>query len=159
MKHYSFFLLLFSITIMACYGSKNIGKEAKSTPKIQPAIHFIENSEMDLMSVVDKAEKLEKLVYVAFGADWCLPCQLMDEEVYNRPEVYSYFNENFINYKVDIEATNGQNLKLLYQIEDLPTLLFLDHKGKIIVRNNGTAMSSKLLRLANEVVIRKNSAQ
>lgn len=119
------------------------------------SIDFIENSRMTLSDVIDKAEKEQKLIFLDFTADWCLPCQLMEEEVFTVREVYQYFNKNFINYKVDVDKTNGANLKLMYSAENLPTILFLDNKGRVVKRNNGTIVQTKLMLLAKAALDKK----
>ncbi len=72
----------------------------------------------------------------------------MDEEVFNQREVFKYFNENFISYKVDVEKNNGANLKLLFQADELPRLLFLDKNGRVINRNAGGISQTALLNMA-----------
>lgn len=126
---------------------KVIKKKAK--PK---DIHFYMNKDQDLTSTLEMAEKQGKHVFVDFYADWCLPCQLMDEEVFNKPEVYKFMNKNFINYKVDVEKTNGANLRLIFGAENLPTLLFLDAKGKVIQRHDKVAMQTKFMEMAKKSV-------
>lgn len=122
----------------------------KTIKKIVPinSIAFVENINMTLSDVIEKAEREQKLIFLDFSADWCLPCQLMEEEVFTVREVYQYFNRNFINYKVDVDKTNGANLKLMYGAENLPTLLFLDDKGRVVERNDGTIVQTKLMQLA-----------
>lgn len=121
--------------------------------KIRPKdIHFYFNKDQDLTSTLEMAEKQGKHVFVDFYASWCLPCQLMDDEVFNKPEVYKFMNKNFINYKVDVEKTNGANLRLIFGADNLPTLLFLNAKGKVIERHDKVAMQAKFMQMAKNSV-------
>jgi len=84
--------------------------------------------------------------------EWCLPCKMMDEDVFSDPAVISFMNENFINYKVDAEKENGPLLALVYEVSAYPTLVFVDKKGKAIVKNVGAVSQSQLIALAKEAL-------
>lgn len=113
-------------------------------------IHF-EQSEM-LMPVLEKAKQEGKMVFVDFYADWCLPCKLMEEDVFTDPEIGKLFNENFLNMHVDGESGAGSNLVSIFEVKVYPTLLFLDADGKVIVRKEGAAFHSELRDLANQAI-------
>lgn len=127
-------------------------KSKISKNKVINSIEFISNAEYSLTEVIELAQAQNKMVFVDFYADWCLPCKLLDEEVFNKRDVYSYFNRNFINYKVDIEKSNGANLKLMYGANELPTLLFLDEKGSVISRNNGQVSQTYIMSMAKNMI-------
>jgi len=106
----------------------------------------------DLITALEIAEEKGKPLFVEFEADWCLPCKIMSEEVFTHQETAEIFNDNFVNYKVDIETQSGANMKMLYGVNILPTLLILDHKGKELARNDGSLMHKSLVNLANEAI-------
>jgi len=106
----------------------------------------------DLITALEIAEEKGKPLFVEFEADWCLPCKIMSEEVFTHQETADIFNDNFVNYKVDIETQSGANMKMLYGVNILPTLLILDHKGKSLARNDGSLMHKSLVNLANEAI-------
>jgi len=64
---------------------------------------------------------------------------MMDELVFTDHDLSLFFNEHFISYKVDVQTEEGKLLQFLYDIKALPDLLFVDPKGNIISRNNGSA--------------------
>jgi len=106
----------------------------------------------DLITALEIAEEKGKPLFVEFEAEWCLPCKIMSEEVFTHQETAEVFNKNFINYKVDIETQSGANMKMLYGVNILPTLLILDHNGKSLARNDGSLMHKSLVNLANEAI-------
>jgi thiol:disulfide interchange protein len=116
------------------------------------SLHFKKNTTKSLSDVLDLAEKENKLVFIEFYADWCLPCQLLDEEVFNKKEVIRYFEKKFINYKVNIEKSNGPNIKLLFNTSKLPTLLFLNTEGRELKRVEKTIFQEELLNVAKSVI-------
>lgn len=123
-----------------------------STKKVTTVegVDFI-NSEK-LTPVLEMADSKNKLVFVDFYTTWCLPCKMMDEDVFPDKGISQLFNDNFVSYKVDAEKGNGPNLALLYQINVYPTLLFLDKDGKVLVRKEGAAYHSELRTLAEEAM-------
>ncbi|NNF20813.1 MAG: thioredoxin fold domain-containing protein, partial [Saprospiraceae bacterium] len=84
--------------------------------------------------------------------DWCLPCKMMDEEVFSDKELGKYYRDNFICYKVDAEKANGPDLVFLYDVQVYPTLLFLDHNGRVLIRKKGAAFQSEMYDLADEAM-------
>lgn len=123
-----------------------------STKKI-PAIEGVDFVPSDnLTAVLEMAASKEKLVFVDFYTTWCLPCKLMDEDVFPDKGISQLFNDNFVSYKIDAEKGNGPNLALLYQVNAFPTLLFLDEKGRVLVRKEGAAYQTELRSLAEEAM-------
>ncbi len=141
-------LLLLSICMFSLLSCTSKKKTVQPVTEIQ----FFSNTEHSLTEVIEMASTQNKKVFVDFHADWCLPCKILDEEVFNKRDVYTYFNRNFINYKVDIEKGNGANLKLMYGADELPTLLFLDDKGSVLTRNNGQVSQTFIMSMAKNMV-------
>lgn len=54
----------------------------------------------------------------------------MAAQVFTIPPVGDYFNEHFINCKLDCDAAANKEVVKRYKVESLPTLMFLDSKGK-----------------------------
>jgi len=102
-----------------------------------------------LRPLLDQAKREGKLVFVDFYATWCGPCKAMDRNVFADPKVGTFFNENFINYKVDADG-KGSHIAAIYDIKSLPTLLFLDTDGEVLARQNSAAGISELKNLAEK---------
>jgi len=140
--HASLCLVIF-LMIFGCTGSK------KATNS-QPGVNF--STAKSMSDILEKAEKSEKLVFVDIMTDWCLPCKMMDKDVFSNPEVADFMNQNFINYKVDAEKGNGPMVSLVYEVKTFPTLLFVDSKGKVIVKKVGAAYHSELMEMAKSAL-------
>ena len=63
--------------------------------------------------IVDMAKSTNKFIFVDVYADYCPPCKLMDTQVFPNRDVAVFYNEHFINYKINI--SNNDNT----YIEDL----------------------------------------
>ena len=57
----------------------------------------------NLESVLQKAAKENKLIFIDAYTTWCGPCKKMSKEVFTTDTVANYFNRTFVNYKFDME--------------------------------------------------------
>jgi len=133
---------------VSCSSKKEVVRTV--TPEHELAVHFIKNS--SLMDVTEKADREGKLVFLDLYTDWCLPCKLMEEDVYSDENIGDFMNDNFISYKVNAEKGNGPNLKLLYNIESFPGLLFLDKNGRVLEQKEGAAYHTELKEMATRAI-------
>lgn len=140
------------VLILILFISTSCSPKTSTVSKAPKSIEFISNESKTLTNILDDASSKNKIVFLDFTADWCLPCQLMEEEVFNQSSVYSLFNKSFINYKVDVDKTNGANLKLMYDASQLPTYIFLDNKGRIIRKITGSLTQTELINQAKSVL-------
>ncbi len=91
-------------------------------------------AKINFITSLSKAKKLakeeNKIIFVDVMADWCLPCKMMINDIEKDEKVVAYFNENFINLKIN-EKYNRLFIQT-YGVISYPTILFLDHEGNII---------------------------
>ncbi|MFY0592228.1 DUF255 domain-containing protein [Roseivirga sp.] len=116
--HLITFLLLFSGILL---GNEQLEQIAFTTIK--------NNQEWN--AAFEKAKREGKLVFADVFTDWCSYCKQLDEEVYTNPKVISFFNENFVNIKLDAESDFGIPRADQFGISDYPTLLFLTEDQEI----------------------------
>ena len=95
-----------------------------------------------------KAEKEKKMVFMDAFADWCKPCKWMAENAFMDPEVAEYFNDKFVNVKMDMEKGEGVALAQQYTVTAYPTLLFIRPDGNLHFRSVGALEAGPLLQLA-----------
>lgn len=80
-----------------------------------------------------------------FGAKWCMPCQIMEETVFQDEQVKEYLSKHFRSMQVDVDHFDGYNLKQYYTVSAIPTFVILNAAGKEIGRYN-KAMSTTEMR-------------
>ena len=59
---------------------------------------------MDYSTALEKAKNEPKLIFVDMYADWCIPCRVMDKNVYMNPTVASILNKKFYPVKLDVDS-------------------------------------------------------
>ncbi len=140
----------------SCGGTKNVVKaEKKSNQKKQlEYVQFYTGG--TLTEVIDRAKRENKLVFVDVMAEWCAPCKLMEQEIYTYEPLFKKMNKNFVSYQVDIEKGIGPNLSLLYNTKTVPTLLFLDTKGRVLAKNKGALGIQAMLDMVDDVIRSRN---
>lgn len=133
--------------IWSCSTPKEIVQEDPISIDKKFAFDFVRSEQ--LTAVLDKADAEGKLVFLDVYTSWCLPCKMMDEDVFTNESTAGVINKDFISYKVDAEKANGPDLALIYEIKSYPTLLFLDPKGRVLERKEGAAYHTELIALAD----------
>lgn len=151
-----YIFILFPILITNCKSKVKIQDNDDEVRILKSySIKFIDSPL--LANVLSIAEKENKWIYMDVGAKWCAPCQQMKKNIYTDKTVSDYFNENFISYLVDAEKNEGPDIKLIYNISSYPTLLFIDSKGREMLRKEGGMSLSSLMEYGIEAVTLKGN--
>lgn len=116
----------------------------------------------DFRAGVEKAKKKGKPFFVDFYADWCIPCQEMEEEVFSDPEVVRYVHQHFVPIKLDVTEGDSWNSKLKHRVFDtagIPFVPFFDRRGdyRSDLSKDGKLTKEEFLNRARDV-IRSSSA-
>lgn len=101
---------------------------------------------LSLAEALDKAEKENKIIFVDAYTSFCKPCKIMNREFHN-VQLGQYFNDHFVNIKVDLDAAKGRDYDDAYQIIFLPTLLFIDKDGQVLKKLEHLVSARELLLL------------
>ncbi len=107
-------------------------------------IQFIKEN---LSMAQSKAAAAEKIIFVDAYTTWCGPCKMMDRTTFKDVEVTKYYNENFVNLKMDMEKGNGPSFAQMHSIRGYPSLLFLNAGGELVHRSLGFQDGKKFLEL------------
>lgn len=92
-----------------------------------------------------EAQKEDKIVFVDSYAKWCGPCKKMAANVFTQDEVGQFFNDNFVNLKLDMEEADGLTFGSQYPVSAYPTLFFLDSQGNILKKVTGGQQADGLI--------------
>ncbi|WIO73526.1 thioredoxin family protein [Porticoccaceae bacterium LTM1] len=99
-----------------------------------------------------KAKAEQKLLFVDVYTDWCGPCKMMANNVFPSKGVGDFYNQNFINYKVDAEKEQGPELIERYPAEGYPTYWFINGNGKLVKSKAGAMSAQLFIELGREAL-------
>lgn len=97
--------------------------------------------EITSKNAFDQEIAQEQVTVVVFWADWCGPCKLM---LHMLPELNDKFDYDAVCFaKCDVDASYGEDITRLYNITNVPTLLFYKD-GVLEKRVNGLILQDDL---------------
>ena len=99
---------------------------------------------MSYSKALEKAKQNPRLIFVDLYADWCLPCRVMDANVYTDPTVASLLNSRFYAVKLDVDSKekitcDGEHkvvqecMTQVWELSTLPSFVLLAPKGLSIL--------------------------
>ena len=104
-------------------------------------------------SEAQEAAKAEgKPIFLDAYASWCGPCKVLKSRVFTDASVGAYFNENFINVKMDMERGEGRKLAQQYRVQAYPSLYFIEADGSVVKQAVGYHSSEQILALAKSAL-------
>lgn len=113
--------------------------------------------ETPFQQLLDKAKAENKIIFIDAYTTWCGPCKWLVANVFTDPEVGAYFNQNFINAKIDMEKGQGVELAKRYEVRAYPTLLFIDGDGEVVHRICGASPKEDFLKKSKVALDNENN--
>lgn len=110
----------------------------------------IKFEESNFASILAKAKKEKKLVFIDAYASWCGPCKLMVKNIFPLKSVGDYYNSHFINAKIDMEKGEGIGLAKKYNVKAFPTYLFINGDGEEVHRTLGYVEENDFVQFAKD---------
>lgn len=102
--------------------------------------------------VLKMAQKYNKPIFVDAYTTWCGPCKIMDKDVFTKNAVANFFNENFINVKMDMEKGEGNQLKVDWAVKAFPTFLYFNPNGEMVHRVVGAYGADEFLNYSEMAI-------
>jgi len=106
--------------------------------------------------VLEKSKSENKPVFVDAYTKWCGPCKRLQNTVFPTKEAGDYYNQNFINFKIDMEIQAGIEFGVKYPVNAYPTLFYINHKGEIVYSHVGSANVEKLIEIGKKAMLAYN---
>jgi len=100
---------------------------------------------------IAKAKEEGKVIFVDSYTTWCGPCKRMAKTVFTDNEVGEFYNQHFINLKLDMEKKEGIKFGGKYPVSAYPTLHFIDADGKVLQKVKGAQSVDGFLALGKSV--------
>lgn len=159
----SFLLVLGVLSILSstCSSTMPSGKAAdlplaeRSGTQVarQEKVVGIDFEQMNLTEAKAKAKESGKYIFIDAYTTWCGPCKQMAATTFKDEEVAKYFNDRFINIKIEMEKDpDGVDVARKYNVRAYPTLIIIDHTGKLIQQTIGYQTKERLIAFGKSAV-------
>jgi len=137
---------IFLFTSIIFLSNLLFSQEDKSNAPLEEVVSV--NWEPSFKGALKKSKKEKKPVLIYFtGSDWCGPCKVLDKKLFHSEKFNAIADKSLILY----EANNPRNKDLVsparleanynliseYKVKSYPTLVFVDHRGKVIGYKKG----------------------
>lgn len=119
-----------------------------SAASMAQGIEFFQGSWKEALEL---SKETGQLIFVDANTAWCGPCRRMAKEVFTQEKVGAFYNERFINMKIDMEK-GDIDFRTKYSVRAYPTLLFIDQTGAIVKKKVGGQRADGLLKVAKEAL-------
>ena len=91
---------------------------------------------------VEVAKESGKKIFLDCYTSWCGPCKMVARDIFPKKVAGDYFNQEFINIKIDMEKGEGPELAKRLGVKAYPTFVMFDSQGKEIGRLVGSRASA-----------------
>jgi thioredoxin-related protein len=116
---------------------------------------------MDYSVALEKAKTEPRLIFVDMYADWCVPCRVMDKNVYMNPSVASKLNKKFYPVKLNVDsegsivcdgkkASPKQCFAEIWELNVLPSFVLVAPKGLSILTVTDSMSPQEMLMLLDK---------
>ncbi len=95
----------------------------------------------------EAANEQGKIIFVDAYTTWCGPCKRMSKNVFPQAKVGDFYNDHFVNLKIDMEKGEGRAFQKKYGVRAFPTLLFIEPGGKVVHRVTGGMDEARFIKL------------
>lgn len=112
-------------------------------------INFFDGSWEEVLA---EAQKTNKPIFLDAYASWCKPCKMMSKKVFPQASVGNYFNDKYINVKIDMEKGEGIELAQKYGVRVYPTFMFISPQGKALHKSAGYQEAAKFVQLGQDAM-------
>lgn len=128
------FFFVFSTLLLPV--SVSFAQQARATPG-EGAEYTFNFYQGTFDQALKEAAKKKKIIFVDAFTTWCGPCKMLNNTTFKDVKAGEFFNENFINLKLDMEKGEGPAFAMKYSVRAYPTLLFINSKGEVVHKTLG----------------------
>ena len=105
--------------------------------------------QQDLEEAKVKARDTNRLVWLHFAADWCVPCKRLDSFVFKNVGVIRAADQNTVAVKIDADAQASLVKQLA--VPRIPYDIMMTPSGRVIINRASPKNSSDYLKMFNQL--------
>jgi len=117
-------------------------------------VQWLEGQTWD--EIIAMAQEQDTQIVIDFYATWCGPCKMLDNQVYNVPDVVQTMS-SLVNFKVDVDKEEYKELTKLFKISAMPTVVVCRKDGSEIDRFLGFRPAPIFLSTLKDYLAEKNT--
>ncbi|MCP4144516.1 MAG: thioredoxin fold domain-containing protein [bacterium] len=117
-------------------------------------VQWLEGQTWD--EIIAMAQEQDAQIVIDFYATWCGPCKMLDNQVYNVPDVVQTMS-SLINFKVDVDKKEYKELTKLFKVSAMPTVVVCRKDGSEIDRFLGFRPAPIFLSTLKDYLAEKNT--
>ena len=103
----------------------------------------------DLRQARQLAEQQQRVVLLHFWSESCPPCRLLEQNVFNQPELIRVISAGFIPVKINVlQQTKYADF---YKVDRVPMDILVDHTGKELYRTTSPQNMNNYLAMLDQV--------
>nr|WP_320057461.1 thioredoxin family protein [uncultured Bacteroides sp.] len=106
--------------------------------------------------ILEKAQRINKPIFVDVYTSWCAPCKTMSKNIFPLTEVGKAYNANFICYQLDAEKGEGIEIADKYEVKAFPAYLFIKADGALFYNALGSMDANNFIALSNKALAEMN---
>jgi thioredoxin-related protein len=118
---------------------------------------IIFNHELTFAEALSKAKNENKYVFIDCYTTWCGPCRKMATDIFPQKKVGDYYNQHFVNLKLDVEKPENKIVAEKYGVTAFPTYLFLDSGGTLVCKIIGFMKAPIFIEMAKAAMDKDNN--
>lgn len=92
------------------------------------------------------AKNSGRLMVIDFRTDWCKPCIIMDEKLWNSPIIEIQY-ENFVRVKIDVDKDKRTPER--FNVTGIPKIVIALHDGSILWQKTGFSDEQEFVAILN----------
>ncbi len=140
MKHLDLLLIaIISLVIFSCKEKTQFNKANFNSQKVVDKIERNQSADFKNNSV--------KVTFIELGSVRCIPCQKMQKVIKSVEEKYGTQVKTIF---YDVLTTEGKPYADTYEINLIPTQIFLDSEGEEYYRHEGFFPEEELIKILNQ---------
>lgn len=117
------------------------------------------------------AKKDKRPIFVEYYADWCVPCQVMQANVFSDKAVQEKIEDNFYAVRLNVDSMDSvfcesKNVPIkecytsVLKLQGIPSYVILDYSGVSLLSLSGAMVKEGMLRFLDKILyegFQKNS--